>query len=140
MAKKSGNTKVLVTEKEYKKMKRLQTALATDFALAGVYTALRDTYGFGQKRLVRLHEKVHKLFEEIDEGRIDLADLYQMIQDECGITFQQSLIKAYAMERKKYEELDAISDDVWYYYNEEKKCNTRRKIEGSSSIKTAQGK
>ena len=110
MAKKSGNTKVMVTEKEYKRMKRLQTALATDFALAGVYTALRDTYGFGTQRIVRLHEKVEKLFAEIDEGRIDLADLYQMIQDECGITFRRSTIEAYARERNKYSALEGDSE------------------------------
>lgn len=106
MAKKSGNTHVIVTEKEYKRLLKEHTALATDFALAGVYMALRDGEGFGTKRLTRLHERVTKLFTEINEGRIDLLDIYETMRDECGIVFENGNVDRYARLRKRVAPLE----------------------------------
>lgn len=46
---------------------------------------LRDTYGFGQRRLQRVFSRVQKLFSEIVEHRVAYSELAQVLMDECRI-------------------------------------------------------
>lgn len=96
------NPCVTVRQSEIKKLLKAHTETANDFALAIVYSALRDEFGFGAQRLSRLHEHVNKLSAEISEGRIELVDLYQMMRDECGIEFVRGDIGEYIKAQRKF--------------------------------------
>lgn len=52
---------------------------------AAMLTVLRDTLGYGQKRLWRIFDRVQKLFGEIVERRISYADLAQTLMDEAHV-------------------------------------------------------
>lgn len=52
---------------------------------AAMLTVLRDTLGYGQRRLARIFNRVQKLFSEIMEKRISYSDLAQTLMDECGV-------------------------------------------------------
>lgn len=52
---------------------------------AAMLTVLRDTLGYGQKRMSRIFERVQKLFNEIVEGRISYLDLAQTLYEECHV-------------------------------------------------------
>lgn len=55
------------------------------FYSAAMLTTLRDTLGYGVKRLHRIFSRVQKLFNEIVERRIQYTDLAQVLMDECGV-------------------------------------------------------
>lgn len=48
-------------------------------------TVLRDTLGYGQRRLKHIFERVQKLFGEVMDGYVSYADLAQTLYDECRI-------------------------------------------------------
>lgn len=52
---------------------------------SAMLTVLRDTLGYGQKRLWRIFDRVQKLFGEIVEGRISYLDLAKTLYDECHV-------------------------------------------------------
>lgn len=52
---------------------------------SAMLTVLRDTLGYGQKRLWRIFDRVQKLFGEIVEGRISYLDLAQTLYEECHV-------------------------------------------------------
>jgi len=47
--------------------------------------ALRDTFGFGSKRLLRYHEALTKVWEGICSGYLSADDVYDTILEETGI-------------------------------------------------------
>lgn len=102
MSKGKKNPSVTVRKSDLNRLLKKHTETANDFALAIVYSALRDEFGFGVQRLSRLHEHVNKLSAEISEGRIDLVDLYQMMRDECGIEFVRGDIEEYIKAQRKF--------------------------------------
>ena len=52
---------------------------------AAMLTVLRDTLGYGQRRLKHIIERVQKLFGELMDGYVSYADLAQTLYDECRI-------------------------------------------------------
>ena len=52
---------------------------------AAMLTVLRDTLGYGQRRLKLIFERVQKLFGEVMDGYVSYADLAQTLYDECRI-------------------------------------------------------
>lgn len=102
MSKGKKNPSVTVRRSELNRLLKKHTATANDFALAIVYSALRDEFNFGPKRLLRLHEYVNKLSCEISEGRISLLDLRDTLSSECGILFVRGDIEEYIKEQRKF--------------------------------------
>ena len=52
---------------------------------AAMLTVLRDTLGYGTRRLQRIFSRVQKLFSEIVEHRVAYSELAQVLMDECRI-------------------------------------------------------
>lgn len=77
-------TKTL-TASEYRMIKKVATDEAIEYAFAIMFTALRDNFGFGRKRLQELWCKVEYLSDSISKGYIDIDDLLQTLDEEAGI-------------------------------------------------------
>lgn len=52
---------------------------------AAMLTSMREAFGFGQKRLKKIHDKIQKNFRAIMDGDISYQDVAQALMDECRI-------------------------------------------------------
>lgn len=77
-------TKTL-TASEYRAIKKIATDEAIEYAFAIMFSALRDNFGFGRKRLQELWCKVEYLSDSINKGYINIDDLLQTLDEEAGI-------------------------------------------------------
>lgn len=66
---------------------------------------LRDTYGFGQKRLQRVFGRVQENFNSIVAGLISYNDMGKVLMDECRI-------------RLTVEKPDGVREDMWEIFRQ----------------------
>lgn len=50
--------------------------------------ALRDSFGFGAKRLKRFTDEFLKKLRDFEDGLFDLEDVYKILREETGINFE----------------------------------------------------
>lgn len=61
---------------------------AVNLSMVASCMVLRDTYGFGTKRLQRFLEGVNELSDAIMEDYVTHEDCKQTLLEECGILFK----------------------------------------------------
>lgn len=76
----------LTNEKVYQ-IKQEATKQALTMILPLAMLALRDSEGFGKKRLLRFHDKILEINQDMNDGRLNLADIESVIGAEVGIKF-----------------------------------------------------
>lgn len=82
-----------LTQAQIDKLKEDATMEATKRAfsimLGFPLLALRDTFGFGKKRLTLFTDKVFEIYEAYNDDYIDLEDLHRTIEEETGVVIKE---------------------------------------------------
>lgn len=61
---------------------------ASDAIAATAYMiALRDEYGFGFRRLMKIFNRAQETMTDVLDGRLTYTDIAKALKDECGIEF-----------------------------------------------------
>lgn len=53
---------------------------------------LRNRFGFGKKRFRRIYDEAKYLGECVDEGRLSLDDMHQVLIDECDMDIYKEMV------------------------------------------------
>ena len=53
---------------------------------------LRNKFGFGKKRFHRIYDEAKYLGECVDEGRLSLDDMHQVLIDECDMDIYKEMV------------------------------------------------
>ena len=53
---------------------------------------LRNRFGFGKKRFRRIYDEAKYLNECVDEGRLSLDDMHQVLIDECDMDIYKEMV------------------------------------------------
>ncbi|WP_373710898.1 hypothetical protein [Jeotgalibaca porci] len=80
-------TEVKLTNEKIYKIKEEATTQALAMILPLAMLALRDAEGFGKKRLLRFHDKILEINDDINDGRLNIKDIEDVIGEEVGIKF-----------------------------------------------------
>lgn len=79
------NTQITMTVKEKEKMKKKAIADALQIITLFPLLALRDEFGFGEKRLKRFMDRMHNDIDAYEKGYLDLADVATTLKKEVNI-------------------------------------------------------
>lgn len=71
--------------KEIEKMKKSAIADAIQIVTLFPLLALRDEFGFGEKRLKRFMDRMQNDIEAYEKDYIDLADVARVLKEEANI-------------------------------------------------------
>lgn len=52
---------------------------------------LHNTFGFGEKRLKRIVKEAEYLFKCVDEERLSLTDMAEVLKDECNFSVEDAV-------------------------------------------------
>lgn len=77
-----------MTIRQIEKMKESSTNKAVDIVSMFPLLVLRDTFGFGEKRLKRYQEAFEEMFKAYNEGYISLEDIADTLKEEVNIHFK----------------------------------------------------
>ena len=83
--KRNPNEIVKLKVRDIDRIKKNATAEALEVLTIFPLLALRDSEGFGKKRLLRFNEKMESIAEAYFEGYISLEDIRQTLIDEVDI-------------------------------------------------------
>ena len=53
---------------------------------------LHNRFGFGKKRFRRIYDEAKYLGECVDEGRLSLEDMHQVLIDECDMDIYKEMV------------------------------------------------
>lgn len=53
---------------------------------------LHNRFGFGKKRFHRIYDEAKYLGECVDEGRLSLDDMHQVLIDECDMDIYKEMV------------------------------------------------
>lgn len=87
MKRKIMKQEVRLTNEKIYQIKADATTQALTMILPLAMLALRDSEGFGKKRLLRFHDKILEINQDMNDGRLNLADIESVIGAEVGIKF-----------------------------------------------------
>jgi hypothetical protein len=76
------------TQQDVDRAKKDATDFAIGYVWAVMFTVMRDKFGWGPVRLMRLWQEVIAMSDSIGEGYVKLEDLAQALDDEAGIVLQ----------------------------------------------------
>lgn len=62
---------------------------STELFLGAMCLALRDKYGFGDKRLIKIIEEVKSTIESVSEDYCSIEDILKTVSDEVGIDIKK---------------------------------------------------
>ena len=79
--------KVTITNKDNLKMRRQAREYALKHFQPLASLALRDSEGFGEKRLLRFNKKMDEIYKALLEGRISEQDILDTLEEEVNIKF-----------------------------------------------------
>jgi gas vesicle protein len=79
------NNKITMRESDLKNHERQVASRCYQMYTVVSLMAVRDCFGFGNKRLNRILDKMNKILEEIQEKRVTLEDLQNTLKDEVKI-------------------------------------------------------
>lgn len=85
MIKRNPNEKVTLRVRDIDKIKQNATVEALEVITLFPLLALRDSEGFGKKRLLRFKEKFEDIVDAYFEGYLTLEDARQTLIDEVDI-------------------------------------------------------
>lgn len=83
--KRKPNDEIRLKVRELDKVKEKATIEAIEVMTIFPLLALRDSEGFGKKRLMRFKDKFEEITQAYFEGYITLEDVRQVLIDEVGI-------------------------------------------------------
>ena len=72
-------------ESEIKRIKREELRKGIDYAIIIFLNVMRDSEGYGKKRLRRVHDAINDLSDSIAKGYCSLYDLEKVLKDEADI-------------------------------------------------------
>ncbi|MBE7025033.1 MAG: hypothetical protein E7408_03140 [Ruminococcaceae bacterium] len=72
-------------ESDIRRIKKEAADAAVRYALVLFLNVMRDTEGYGVKRLKRVYEAIECLADSVSRGYVKLADLEQALKDEADI-------------------------------------------------------
>lgn len=82
---KKKNPQRQLRESDIKRMKKETVELAMRYAYLVMLNVLRDSFGFGPKRLKKVFDGIADITDSIDRGYINFHDLEKVLYDEAGI-------------------------------------------------------
>ncbi len=80
--------KITIGRSQLNKIKSEVTKEAVDKTMLVFLSALHDTYGFGEKRLVKVVETADRYMDYIDDKLIQLREIQKIIEDNTGLRFK----------------------------------------------------
>lgn len=72
-------------ESDIRRIKKEAADAAVRYALVLFLNVMRDTEGYGVKRLKRVYEAIEYLADSVSRGYVKLQDLEQVLKDEANI-------------------------------------------------------
>lgn len=69
--------------------------------------AMRENYGWGKKRLMRLRNKMQSEFDAMVAGNVNVVEIGDFLRDEIGLDIEVSALKP-GLERKRQIEVKAV--------------------------------
>ena len=87
MSKKKNPTRQL-RESDIRRIKKEAADSAIRYAFALFLNVMRDTEGYGVKRLKRVYEAIEYLADSVSRGYVKISDLEQVLKDEADIHIQ----------------------------------------------------
>ena len=84
MSKKKNPARQL-RESDIRRIKKEATDNAIRYALALFLSVMRDTEGYGVKRLKRVYAAIEYLADSVSRGYVKISDLEQALKDEADI-------------------------------------------------------
>ena len=72
-------------KKGYEQGKKDAIKTASEYSMAVPMIILRDTFGFGKKRLLKYHDAFLDMYDSISRGYLNLRDIVQTIKEETGV-------------------------------------------------------
>lgn len=82
------------TQQDVERAKREATEFAATYVWAVMFSTLRDKFGWGPVRLMRLWTDVLSLADSITEGYVKIDDLVHTLKEESGITLADLSIES----------------------------------------------
>lgn len=77
-----------LNEKQMRQLKNEWTNKSIDLVTMMFLMALRDEFGYGEKRLERVLTRVDSLAESIHENRLTIYDIQKTIKEETGLDYK----------------------------------------------------
>lgn len=84
MSKKKNPARQL-RESDIRRIKKEAADDAIRYSLALFLSVMRDTEGYGVKRLKRVYEAIEYLADSVTKGYVKISDLEQVLKDEADI-------------------------------------------------------
>lgn len=78
------------SKQDVHKAKKQATDFAVIYVWAVMFTIMRDKFGWGPVRLMRLWNEVISMADSIGEGYVKLDDLVKTLEDEAGIVLSDT--------------------------------------------------
>ena len=78
-------------ESDLKRMKREITDDAIRYALIIFLNVMRDSEGYGIKRLKRVYDEINDLSDSVAKGYCSIYDLEKVLKEEANITIGEKL-------------------------------------------------
>ena len=72
-------------ESDIRRIKKEAADAAVRYALVLFLNVMRDTEGYGVKRLKRVYEAIEYLADSVSRGYVKLEDLERVLKDEANI-------------------------------------------------------
>lgn len=76
------------TKQDVNKAKKVATEFAVTYVWAVMFTVMRDKFGWGPVRLMRLWNETKKMADSITEGYVKVDDLVKTLEKEAGIVLE----------------------------------------------------
>lgn len=76
------------SKKDVEKAKKDATYFAITYVWAVMFTVMRDKFGWGAVRLMRLWKEVVSMSESISAGYVKIDDLAKALSEEAGIVLE----------------------------------------------------
>lgn len=86
--KKTSPQHLPASKKDVDKAKKQATDFAVTYVWAVMFSIMRDKFGWGPVRLMRLWNETQKMADSITEGYVKLDDLVKTLKEEAGIVLE----------------------------------------------------
>ena len=87
--KKTPPQRIPCSKADVEKAERKATDYAATFVWAVCFSVMRDKFGWGPVRLMRLWDEVIKMADSIAQGYVKVEDLERALEDEAGIVLRE---------------------------------------------------
>ena len=82
---KKKNPSRMLRESDIRKIKKEAADAAVRYTLVLFLNAMRDSEGYGVKRLKRVYEAIEYLADSVSRGYVKIADLEKVLKEEANI-------------------------------------------------------